>query len=112
MDKPHVEPYMDAVDYTYGYRVSKNVGLVGMAYTVDFAQDTVRNMGKILSQYDRNIWVIGGTYSNMKSGYWSDWRRPTHAWMSADLQSFGGYGSSFGWMKFYVNGQSYWIDWQ
>ena len=75
---------------------------------MDFAQDEFRKTAKISALYDREIYMLGGTYSNMQSGFTQGWKDETHAWMSADFELYSGVAKSFGWLKFYVNFENFW----
>jgi len=94
--------------------ISKNLGVVGARFDMDYERDTITDKARILSLYNKNIWVIGGSYSNVQTGYWSDWRNPTNAWMSFDLTlGIGPIGmTNMGWIKGYANGSGHWMDWQ
>lgn len=98
--------------YTEGYRVSKDIGFVGMEFTVDFVQDTPNNRAKVTSIYDRNVWIIGGTYNNLEYGHHDGWRDKAGAWMSVDFTVFEDSASSLGWIKIYVTGDNVWTDYQ
>ena len=49
--------------------VIEDLDALKMTYTVVFAQDEFRKTAKISALYDREINMLGGTYSNMQSGF-------------------------------------------
>lgn len=100
------------VKYTEGYRVSKDLTVMGMEFTVDFEQDTPNRRARVTSIYDRNIWIVGGTYSNLDYGRHDGWRDKAGAWMTADFTLYEDSAASLGWIKIYVTGDNVWTDYQ
>lgn len=111
---PANEKETRAIIRSNSVRIKKNLVLVGASFDMDYERNTLTNQARILSQYNKNVWTFGGTYSNLKSGYWTDWRSPTNAWMSFDINlGIGNIGaSSLGWIKGYVNGSGHWVEYQ
>lgn len=100
------------IKYTEGYRVSKDLTVIGMEFTVDFEQDMPNRRARVTSIYDRNVWIIGGTYSNLDYGHHDGWRDKAGAWMSADFTAYQNVAASLGWIKIYVTGDNVWTDYQ
>lgn len=111
---PISEKYKRAIIRTNSVTIKKNLVFVGASFDMDYERNTSTNQARILSQYNKNVWTIGGTYSNLQSGYWSGWRSPTNAWMSFDLKlGIGDIGAaSLGWIKGYANGSGHWMEYQ
>lgn len=111
---PISEKYEKTIIRTNSVTIKKNLIVVGASFDMDYERNTLTNEARILSQYNKNIWVIGATYSNLQSGYWSGWRSPTNAWMSFDLNlGIGNIGAStFGWIKGYADGSGHWMEYQ
>lgn len=107
-DIPNFSPR--AIHRVKSRKVSKYMGIVNMSFYVDYERNTSTGKGRITSQYNYNVQIVGGNYSEDTKGYKLGWANPTNAWYAINVQGYNNIFSGRYWIKIFVNGHGDWTS--
>lgn len=92
------------------YKVQLNGFAITMSFTIDARRDTKKNRAIIDAQYNKEIRVLGGTWTEDAYGYKKGWLPETNAWYAIYYKAPGTMGSKRLWCRAHVNGSKIWRE--
>lgn len=92
------------------YTAKLNLGAVRLSFDIDATRDTSARRARIERQYNKNIYTLGGTYSEDAYGHDYGWKPEAHAWLAINASVKDSWGSVRLWVRAHVNGNRIWTE--
>lgn len=92
------------------YTAKLNLGAVRLSFDIDATRDTSARRARIKRQYNKNIYTLGGTYSEDAYGHDYGWKSEAHAWLAINAKVKDNWAGVRLWVRAHVNGNRIWTE--
>lgn len=92
------------------YKVQLNGFRLTMSFCIDARRDPSKNLAIIDSQYNKEVRVFAGSFTEDTYGFIEGWKNHTNAWYAIYYTAPGVMGSKRFWCKAHVSGSRIWQE--
>lgn len=104
------EASLRAIKSVKKYKAELNGFAMKMSFCINARRDTTKKLAIIDSQYNKEIKIYGGSFTEDTIGFVKGWKKQPNAWYAIYYKAPGDIGSKRVWVKAHVNSEKVWTE--